>query len=124
MFVEFIKGYGILLCYFAVCASSALVLRRFVPMPDELFRKILHMILLGSIFGWMYAFKTWWVSAIAAIVFILMVFPILAFAERVPGYSQLLIERKKGEIKRSLIVVFVMFAILICLCWGWLGKDI
>jgi len=72
----------------------------------------------------MYAFKTWWVSAIAAIVFILMVFPILAFAERVPGYSQLLIERKKGEIKRSLIVVFVMFAILICLCWGWLGKDI
>ncbi|ABN51271.1 MAG TPA: phosphatidate cytidylyltransferase [Hungateiclostridium thermocellum] len=122
MFVEFIKGYGILLCYFAVCASSALVLRRFVPMPDELFRKILHMILLGSIFGWMYAFKTWWVSAIAAIVFILMVFPILAFAERVPGYSQLLIERKKGEIKRSLIVVFVMFAILICLCWGWLGE--
>jgi len=82
MFVEFIKGYGILLCYFAVCASSALVLRRFVPMPDELFRKIFaHDTFLGSIFGWMYAFKTWWVSAIAAIVFILMVFPILAFAE-------------------------------------------
>ncbi|GAE88839.1 diacylglycerol/polyprenol kinase family protein [Acetivibrio straminisolvens] len=122
MFLEFIKGYGMLLSYFAVCASSALVLRRFVPMPDELFRKILHMILLGSIFGWIYAFETWWVSAIAAIVFILMVFPILAFAERIPGYSKLLIERKKGEIKRSLIVVFVMFAILICLCWGWLGE--
>jgi len=107
-------------CLRLKCACPA----SFCSMPDELFRKILHMILLGSIFGWMYAFKTWWVSAIAAIVFILMVFPILAFAERVPGYSQLLIERKKGEIKRSLIVVFVMFAILIVFAGDGSGKDI
>ncbi|HOM02443.1 MAG TPA: phosphatidate cytidylyltransferase [Acetivibrio sp.] len=123
MHLEFIKGYGILFCYFFVCASSALVLRRLVTVPDELFRKILHMILLGSIFGWVYGFKTWWVSAIGTIAFILMVFPILAFAERIPGYSKLLIERKKGEIKKSLVVAFGMFAILICLCWGWLGEK-
>jgi phytol kinase len=52
-----------------------------------------------------------------------MVFPILFFAERIPGYSQLLVERKDGEIKRSLVVAFSMFTVLICICWGWLGEK-
>lgn len=122
MQLDFIKGYGILLGYFAVCASGALVLRRLVSVPTEVFRKTLHIILLGSIFVWTYAFKTWWVSAIAAMVFIAMVYPILVFAERIPGYSELLTERKRGEIKSSLVVVFSMFTVLICVCWGWLGE--
>lgn len=122
MQLDFIKGYGILLGYFVVCASGALVLRRLVSVPTEVFRKTLHIILLGSIFVWTYAFKTWWVSAIAAMVFIAMVYPILVFAERIPGYSELLTERKRGEIKSSLVVVFSMFTVLICVCWGWLGE--
>lgn len=120
---EFLRGYGILIVYFAVCATSALVLRRLVAVPREVFRKTLHLILLGSIFVWTYAFQTWWISAAAAILFIIMVFPLLAFAERIPGYSELLIERKSGEIKRSLVVVFLMFALLICVGWGWLGET-
>lgn len=123
MLVEFIKGYGILLGYFIVCASSALVLRRFFEVPKEVFRKILHFILLGSIFVFTYAFNTWWISAISSIVFIAMVYPILMFAERISGYSELLIERKQGEIKKSLIIVFVMFTVLICVCWGCLEEK-
>ena len=123
MFHEFIVGFGILLAYFAVCASLALVLRRHVIMPAEVFRKTLHMILLGSIFVLAYAFQTWWVSAAAAAVFMAVVYPVLALAERMPGYSKLLTERKSGEIKWSLIVVFFMFASLICVCWGLLGEK-
>ncbi|MHB1154385.1 MAG: diacylglycerol/polyprenol kinase family protein [Eubacteriales bacterium] len=121
--IDFITGFGILLGYFIVCAAAAFILRRFAALPSELFRKILHIILLGSIFVYTYAFETWWISAIAAVVFILLVFPILAFAERIHGYSDLLIERKNGEIKNSLVVVFVMFSVLICICWGWLGEK-
>jgi dolichol kinase len=120
---EFITGFGILLGYFVVCATGALTLRRFVAVPVEVFRKTLHIILLGSIFVWTYAFQTWWVSAIATVVFVALVFPVLAFAERIPGYSELLTERKCGEIKSSLVVVFGMFAVLICVCWGWLGEK-
>jgi dolichol kinase len=123
MQLEFIKGYGILLGYFAVFAAGALFLRRFTAVPKEVFRKTLHIILLNSIFVWTYAFKTWWVSAIAAVAFMAMVFPILVFAERIPGYSELLTERKQGEIKQSLIAVFGMFAVLISVCWGWLGEK-
>lgn len=101
MHLEFIRGYGIIIGYFIVCASAALLLRHFIDIPKEVFRKVLHFILLGSIFIWIYAFETWWISAVSAIVFIFMVFPILHFAENIPGYSELLIERKKGKIKKS-----------------------
>lgn len=121
--IEFITGYGILLGYFAMGATVALVLRRLIKIPQEIFRKILHMILLGSIFIFTYVFKTWWISALATIAFVAMVFPILMFAERIPGYSELLIERKKGEIKRSLVIVFCMFFVLICVCRGWLDQN-
>lgn len=119
---EFIAGFGALLGYFAVCAAGALLLRRYVKVPREVFRKTLHMILLGSVFVFTYAFRTWWVSAAAAVAFAALLFPVLALAERWPGYSDLLTERKRGEIKRSLIVVFAMFALVIAICWGWLGE--
>lgn len=123
MLLEFLKGFGILLGYFIICASSALVVRRFTAIPKEVFRKTLHLIVLCSIFIWIYGFKTWWISAIAAITLAVLIFPVLAFAERIPGYSELLIERGKGEIKRSMLSVFSMFAVLICVCWGWLGEK-
>lgn len=123
MGLEFITGFGMLIGYFVVCASGALIIRRLVTVPVEVFRKILHTILLGSILVLLYGFKTWWISALATVAFTALVFPILMFSERIPGYSQLLTERKQGEIKNSLVVVFFMFAVLICVCWGWLGEK-
>ena len=120
---EFITCFGILIAYFIVCASIALLLRRFVSIPREVFRKTLHIIVLGSILVFTNAFATWWISAIAAIVFMGIVYPVLSFAERKLDYSELLIERKRGEIKNSLVVVFSMFAVLICVCWGLLGEK-
>ena len=119
---ELAVGFGFLLGYFAICATGALALRRLVKVPAEVFRKTLHIILLGSIFVLVYLFESWWASAAAAVLFIALVFPILVFAEHLPGYSRLLIERKRGEIKRSLIIVFFMFAAIICVCWGLLGE--
>lgn len=123
MVLEFLTGFGIIIGYFTVCASCALLVRRFVNVPTEVFRKILHLILLCSLFVWVYAFRTWWVSSLAAVVFIALVFPLLSLAERMKGYSELIAERRRGEIKRSLIIVFGMFAAIICICWGWLGEQ-
>ncbi len=120
--IEFLIGFGILCVYFIVCASGALLLRRFICVPAEVFRKVLHLISLCSLFVWIYAFQTWWISALAAVTFVALVFPLLSLAEQIDGYSQLLTERKSGEVKRSLVLVFSMFAVLISICWGWLGQ--
>ena len=123
MIEAFLKGYGVLLGYFVVCASAALILRKMVKVPKEVFRKLLHFILLGSVFVFTYGFAAWWQGALASVLFILLVYPLLTLAERIPGYSRLLVERNPGEIKRSLVVVFTMFALVIALCWGWQQKQ-
>ena len=120
--IEFLRGFGILCVYFLICASSALLLRRFVRVPTEVFRKLLHIILLCSLFIWIYVFPTWWIASVAALIFIAIVYPLLSLAEKLSCYSELLTERKSGEIKHSLILVFSMFAVLNSICWGWLGE--
>lgn len=123
MYQEFMRGFGILLAYFAAGVAGVFVVRRFVPVPREVFRKMLHFILLGSIFILVYGFNTWWLAALAAGAFMAVVYPILAAGERVFSYTKLLIERKPGEIRRSLVVASLTFAILIAICWGGLGQK-
>lgn len=120
---ELVNGVVNILIYFIVCASSAALLRVTVKVPDELFRKLLHCILLGSLMIWTFCFETWWISALVSIGFAAIVYPILALAERIKGYSELLTERNGGELKHSLLLVFGMFAVVIAVCWGWLGDK-
>lgn len=113
---------GILLLYFAVAASTALGCRMLIKIPDELFRKILHSILLGSLLIFVFCFPDWLSAALGAVGFAVAVYPLLMLLERVKNFSRVTTERKKGELKASLLLVFGMFAAVISVCWGWLGD--
>lgn len=115
---ELISGTIIILLYFIAAASIALVSRLFIDIPHELFRKILHCILLGALFLFVIAFRTWWIAALVAVGFAVVVYPILLFFEHFQTFSELTTERKKGELKASLLLVFFMFAIVVTVCWG------
>ena len=43
--------------------------------------------------------------------------------ERIERFSEFITERKKGELKSSLLLVFGMFAFIITVCWGLLGDP-
>ena len=118
----YIKSLAILLGYFVAAAGTALGCRLAIRIPNEIFRKILHMILLGSLLVFVVVFETWWEAALTAVGFAVAVYPVLACFERVRGYSELTTERKKGELKSSLLMVFGMFALVVCVCGGWLGD--
>lgn len=124
MIRDFLTGFSVLLIYFVTAASIALLLRKLLKMPRELFRKTLHLVLLFSLPVFLFAFTTWNLSVVAALVFAVTVYPLLAFGERFDGYSELLTQRKDGEIKKSLMLVFLMFAVIIGICWGWLGDRV
>lgn len=120
---EFFIGTGAILIYFIIAAGSALTCRILIRIQDEIFRKILHCILLGSLLIFIFCFDTWWISALEAIGFAVVVYPILMFFERYETFSKLTTERKKGELKSSLLLVFLMFATIITICWGFLGDK-
>ena len=114
-----------LVIYFAVLALSALTTKLLFTIPHEVFRKVLHLILLGSIFVFVFCFDSWLIAAVSSELFALAVYPLLAWAEKkFKGYSSLLEQRKGGEIKTSLLIVFTMFTIVITVFWGLLGDRI
>lgn len=119
---ELLEGTKAVLLYFAVAATSALGSRMLIRIPDELFRKILHCILLGSLPVFLFCFESWWMAALEAVGFAAVVYPLLAFLDRFPYFEKLTTERKHGELQHSLLLVFNMFAIVMAICWGWLGD--
>ena len=119
---ELMEGTKAVLLYFAVAATSALGARMLIRIPDELFRKILHCILLGSLPVFLFCFHTWWMAAGEALGFALIVYPLLAFLDRFPFFEKLTTERKHGELQHSLLLVFGMFALVMAICWGWLND--
>jgi hypothetical protein len=66
---ELLHGLLALLIYFIVAAGLALTCRVLIRIPDELFRKILHCILLGSLIVFVSCFQIWWHAACSAVVF-------------------------------------------------------
>jgi dolichol kinase len=113
-----LQGFISMLLYFIIAASSAFILRFLINFPHEVFRKLLHGILICSFIVFMECFPTWQSAALASIIFMLAVWPILKYFERYKQYSSLTTERSKGELKQSLLIVFSMFAMVITISKG------
>lgn len=120
---EFVHGAGIVCIYYVVAASSIFAVRWLTKIPNELFRKILHFILLLSYIPFAFAFDTWWKSVLLTVSMELLIYPILALAEHLPRFSSFVNERKGGEFKHSLLLAFTMLAVCNTICWGLLGDK-
>lgn len=121
---ELLHGTLMFLLYVIPAAGTMFLARWLLKIPDELFRKILHFILLGAYFPFLFAFETWWVSAGFALLVILVFYPILGLAVRIPGFSAFVHERKIGEFKNSLILALSVVAVSIWICWGILDDKL
>ena len=107
-----------LIIYFIIAVILAFGCRILFTIPEEIFRKTLHFILLGSFLVFLVSYPTWQITAGAAIIFEILVYPILKLAEHIKQYSSFTTERKKGELKASLILVYTMFAVVVTVCLG------
>lgn len=112
-----------LIIYFVIAVILAFAGRVFLTIPEEVFRKILHFILLGSFYVLIISYPTWLITALAAVIFEILVYPVLVFFERFKKYSEFTTERKTGELKHSLLLVYTMFAIVVAVCWGGFGDK-
>ncbi len=120
---ELLQGAAAIGLYVIPAAGVMLVARWLLKVPDELFRKILHFILLGAYIPFLFAFETWWISAAFAAVLVVLLYPILALAGHLPAFSFFVNERKQGEFKYSMVLALSMMIVCICVCWGWMGDK-
>ena len=106
------------LLYLIPTAGVLIPSRKFLKLPDELFRKILHFILLGAYIPFLFAFHSWWISAGFAAALIVIFYPVLVIVEKIPFFTSYMNERKKGEFKSSMILAMLTMAVSITVCWG------
>ena len=115
---SFLYGTGITVLYIVVAAGIMLPARIFFTIPDELFRKILHFILLGAYIPLVFAFEVWWMAAVFAASLAVILLPVLLLAEKIPVFSSFVNERRKGEFKSSMVLAVGMMAFSVTVCWG------
>ena len=115
--------FGKYLVYLALCLAILLPVGRFFVRSREVWRKALHMVAYSSSLMMMLLSRDWRVSALCCAVFAAVVYPVLHAAEKWQGYGRLFNQRRPGEVKQSLLLLFFSHAALIAVFWGWLDKP-
>ena len=65
----------------------------------------------------------WYAASAASLLITAVIYPILALLENESWFAKLFVEKRPGEIKRSLVFLFSMFAVLSAIGWGIFGKP-
>ena len=104
--------------YMLVCVLIAVVIRLLLPLPDEVYRKFLHVIVIGMYYLWTTSFSHWTVAAGTMIAMVVVLYPVLVILDLIPAFGAFLNERKKGELQHSILWMGAAFVIVIALSWG------
>ena len=115
---EFLNGLLIFLIYLVPVATIMLIIRKFTKIQDELFRKIMHFILLGAYIPLLFGFNTWWKCLILVGILFVILLPTLTLAGKIPGFSSFVNERKKGEFTSSMVLALSVMLLAISVGWG------
>lgn len=102
----------------AVLAAARWLLK----VPDELFRKLLHFVLLVVYALILFTFAHWWAAALFAVILVVLFYPVLGIVGKIPALSAFVNERWRGEFRSSLVLALSVMAVSISVCWGWLGD--
>lgn len=99
-----------------------LFLRRRNSLPEYIYRKIVHFALVLGIFYLMSYAHSWQSALIQCIVIIIFWYPIFLIFEKYEFYKNVLAEKNPGEIKRTLLLLFVPLILETALA-GFLFND-
>jgi dolichol kinase len=123
MLGEVLTGFGMFVGYYVIAASLLLIIRAFLKPPKEVFRKLLHVVCVMSVFMLLNTFNTWYLAMAVPILFAIALYPLITTIEKFPKIMEIFVQRKKGEIRSSLMIVFFMMAMLIAVFWGLMGEQ-
>jgi len=109
--------------YIGSLAAGLILLYFLFRIPKDVFRKLLHVAAFTSSIFIVLRGEGWLAETLTLALFALIVWPILALAERWRGYGALFVEKKPGEVKNSLLLLFLSQAALCALACGFLKKP-
>ena len=120
---DMLIGIKYFLVYMFSLAGVVFLINRIFALPKELFRKLLHFIAFSSVIVMIYAAKNWISASLVPVFVIMLMYPGLSLAEKDKRFTELVVERRKGELKSSLLQLFGTIALIITISWGFLGHK-
>jgi len=121
--------YGVLVCtlefleYIVPAAILLLCLHHFFKIPSHVFRKLLHFAAFTCLVEMMWAAEEWYQASLTALLFAAVVYPILCALEGRSWFDGLFVQKGPGEVKKSLLLLFIMDGLLVAVCWGGFGLP-
>ena len=109
--------------YIGLLASVLIAIYFLFRIPKNVFRKLLHVAAFTSSIFVVLRGENWVADTLTLMLFAAVVWPILSLAERWDGYGRLFVEKKPGEVKSSLLILFLSQAALVAFACGALGKP-
>ena len=123
LFPDTLRCLGILAAYILQCLIILLPIRFFTKVPPFVFRKLLHIVAFSCVTIMILTARSWQSAALASVVVAAVLYPILRLLENEPWFANLLVQKKPGEIRKSLLMLFLMFAAVTAVTWGVFGKP-
>nr|MBQ4454537.1 hypothetical protein [Clostridia bacterium] len=120
---DMLIGIKYFLVYMFSLAGVVFLINKIFALPKELFRKLLHFIAFSSVVVMIYAAKNWISASLVPVFIIMLMYPGLSLAEKDKRFTELVVERRKGELKSSLLQLFGTIALIITISWGFLGHK-
>ena len=114
---------GVLAAYIVPALAILIPIRFLTKLPSFIFRKLLHFVAFTCVSLMILSAKSWQAAALTSILIAVVVYPVLAAFEKAPWYKKFFVQKSSGEIKRSLLMLFFMFAALISVSWGLFGRP-
>lgn len=91
--------------------------------PPYVFRKLLHMVAYTIISAAILTASGWLQVSLSCVLLAVLIYPLLAAAERFDVYSKIFVEKKPGEIKLSMLEMFLTSAAVCALAWGISSRS-
>ena len=116
--VQTLACLGRLLLYIIPSVLALLLIRYMTKVPSYVFRKLLHVVAFTCFAIMTLTAESWQAAALTSVIMAVAIYPLLMLVENEKWYERFFVQKSPGEIKRSLLMLFFMFAAVITVAWG------
>ena len=116
--VNVLRCFATLIIFIIPALAVLFAVRSILKPPSFVFRKLLHTAAFAGISIMILVSKSWAAAAITSGLLAVVIYPILVIAEKKPWFDKMFVQKFPGEIKKSMLLLFIMFTAVIAVSWG------